>query len=511
MKPFLLLPLLVPFGTAIAVLLVPGKRAVQRVISLIGAILLLAAAIGLLSSVWSDGIQSVQMGNWEAPFGITIVADILSALMVLLAGLMGLAVTFYSLFSIDEDREHFGYHALLHLLLMGVCGAFLTGDLFNMFVWFEVMLISSFVLLALGGERNQIEGAIKYVTLNLLSSALFLSALGILYGLAGTLNMAQLALRLEEINAPGLVTLVSVLFMMSFSIKAAMFPLFFWLPSSYHTAPIAVSAFFAGLLTKVGVYALIRVFTLMFVLDVGYTHGTLLLPAAGLTMIVGVLGAASQNEVRRILSFHIISQIGYMVMGLALFTPLALAGTVFYITHHIIVKTNLFLIGGVMNRLGGSYQLDDLGSLYRHYPLLGVLFLIPAMSLAGVPPLSGFWAKFLLIRAGLEVEQYAIVAAVLVVSLLTVYSMTKIWKRAFWKQAPADPFPVAPPVRRNALAMMVPIASLAGLTVAIGLAAEPLCVLVERSAAELLDRSAYIAAVLGEGAEMAPEVSLRLK
>jgi multicomponent Na+:H+ antiporter subunit D len=499
-NPFLILPLLVPFGTAILILLVPRNRTVQRWISLAGAALLLAVAIGLLASVWRDGIQSVQMGNWEAPFGITIVADLLGALMVLLTGLMGLAVTFYSLFSIDEDREHFGYHALLHMLLMGVCGAFLTGDMFNMFVWFEVMLISSFVLLALGGERGQIEGAIKYVTLNLLSSAFFLSALGILYGLAGTLNMAQLALRLEEINAPGLVTLVSVMFMMSFSIKAAMFPLFFWLPSSYHTPPIAVSAFFAGLLTKVGVYALIRVFTLMFVQDPGYTHTTLLLPLAGFTMVTGVLGAAAQNEVRRILSFHIVSQIGYMVMGLALFTPLALAGSVFYIAHHIIVKTNLFLVGGVMNRLGGSYELDDLGSLYRHYPMLGVLFLVPALSLAGVPPLSGFWAKLVLIRAGLEVEQYGIVAAALVVGLLTVYSMTKIWARAFWKDAPTDPFPVDRSTRRGALALMIPVSVLALLTVVIGLAAEPVYQLAERSAAELLDRTAYIAAVLGEGA-----------
>jgi multicomponent Na+:H+ antiporter subunit D len=502
-NPTLLLPLLIPFGTAIFCLLAGQNRLLQRAISLVGAGLLLFSALLLLNTVWQDGIQSAQMGNWEAPFGITLVADLLSAVMVTLSGLMGLAVTFYSLFSIDEDREHYGYHALLHLLLMGVNGAFITGDMFNMFVWFEVLLISSFVLLALGGERKQVEGAIKYVTLNLLSSAFFLSALGLLYGLAGTLNMAQLALRLEEINAPGLVTLVSVMFMMSFSIKAAMFPLFFWLPSSYHTPPVVVSAFFAGLLTKVVVYSLIRVFTLMFVQDTAYTHGGLLLPLAGLTMLSGILGAAAQKEVRRILSFNIVSHIGYMIMGLALFTPLALAGAVFYTAHHIVVITNLYLVAGVMNGLCGSYEIRDMGSLYRHYPLVGALFLIPAFSLAGVPPLSGFWAKFVLIRAGLELGEYLIVAAALAVGFLTVYSMIQIWGEAFWKDAPKPLPEMTGTLRWNVNAQLIPVACLALVTVGMGVGAEPIYQLLERAATDLLDRTAYISAVLGETTAMA--------
>lgn len=224
------------------------------------------------------------------------------------------------------------------ILLMGVNGAFVTGDLFNLYVWFEVLLTASFILLALGGERPQLEGSIKYVALNLLSSALFLAGIGILYGMAGTLNMAELANVVKDGERGGLVTMVAVMFMMAFGIKAGMFPLYFWLPASYPTPPAAVSALFSGLLTKVGVYSLIRVFTLIFTNDPEFLHG-LILAGAGLTMLSGVLAAAAQYEMRKILAVHIVSQIGYIVMGLGLFTPLALAGTVIYLAHNIIVKT----------------------------------------------------------------------------------------------------------------------------------------------------------------------------
>lgn len=496
MKILLVLPLLIPFITGIILILTWKYQTFQRWLGVIGAAALLATALALLNDVWLNGIQAVQIGNWPAPFGITLVADLLSAIMVVLAGLMGLSVAVYSLTDIDTERESFFYYPLFHILLMGICGSFLTGDIFNLFVWFEVMLIASFVLLTLGGEKAQLEGGIKYVTLNLISSALFLAAVGLLYGLVGTLNMADLAVQLKESPNPGLITTLAMLFMIAFGLKAAMFPLFFWLPSSYHTPPAAVSAIFSGLLTKVGVYVLIRVFTLLFVQNVGYTH-TLLLVASGLTMLTGVLGAAAQNEFRRILSFHIVSQIGYMIMGLALYTPLALAGSVFYITHHIIVKTNLFLVSGVVNELRGTYQLKKLGGLYRVYPALGLLFLIPAFSLAGIPPLSGFWAKFALIRAGLEIEQYAIVATALLVSLLTIFSMTKIWAEAFWK---ADPAPhKAHPLQNRPLKslsyLILPIIVLAAITIIIGLFSEPFFVLAQRAAEQLLHPQEYIDAV----------------
>ncbi len=492
----LVLPILIPFATGIILILVWNNRPLQRIINVIGATALLVESLILLNYVWQNGIQATQMGSWPAPFGITLVADLLSAIMLVLGGLMAFSVGIYSLTSMDKARESFGYYPLFHILMMGISGSFLTGDIFNLFVWFEVMLIASFVLLVLGGEKPQLEGGLKYVTLNLISSAIFLAAVGLLYGLVGTLNMADLAIVLRDPEQPGLVTTLAMLFLIAFGLKAAIFPLFFWLPSSYHTTPVAVSAIFAGLLTKVGVYTLLRVFTLLFNQNVEYTH-TIILVLSGLTMLSGVLGAAAQNEFRRILSFHIVSQIGYMVMGLALYTPLAIAGSVFYITHHIVVKTNLFLVSGVAQRIRGTYRLKKMGGLYRTYPLLALLFLIPAFSLAGIPPLSGFWAKFMLVRAGLEIEQYAIVATALVVSLLTVFSMTKIWAEAFWKAQPAGEvahLEESPPLSKF-MGMVLPIAFLAAITVGIGLFAEPFFLLATRAAEQLLDPTEYIQAV----------------
>jgi multicomponent Na+:H+ antiporter subunit D len=503
MNWILVLPILIPLATASISMLFWRSRFIQRAIAVVGGIALFVSSIALFVSVYNDGIQAVQMGNWVAPFGITLVADLLSAAMVVVTGFMGLSVILYSLGSVDHAREAYGYYPLMHVLLMGVCGTFLTGDMFNLYVWFEVMLIASFVLLALGGERPQLEGAIKYVAINLVSSAFFLMAVGLLYGVAGTLNMADLSLKLHGVSDPGLVEAIAMMFLVSFGIKAAIFPLFFWLPASYHTPPIAVTAIFAALLTKVGVYSIIRVFTLIFVQDVGYTH-RIILVLAGLTMITGVLGAVAQNEVRRILSFHIVSQIGYMLMGLGLFTPLALAASSFYIVHHIVTKTALFLAAGIMRRYGGSYDLKYLGGLYRTYPGVALLFLIPAMSLAGVPPLSGFFAKLGLIRAGLEIQEYPIVGVAVVVGVLTMYSMSKIWHEAFWKAKPAtsgeygaaDPA-VAWPAKIQMPLMVAPAVAMIVVIIGFGLVAGPLYDVAQDAAQQLMNPDQYVAAVLG--------------
>jgi multicomponent Na+:H+ antiporter subunit D len=494
------LPVIIPLLAGAVSLALWHSRAAQRFISVAGTAALMWVSVDLLMQTWHEGILVMHMGSWPAPFGIVLVSDMLGAIMVVLTGIIGLAVAVYSLSGVTTRHEHYGYYPLMHLLLAGVNGAFLTGDIFNLYVWFEVMLVASFALLILGGERAQMEGAIKYVTLNLLSSALFLSGIGLLYGLTGTLNMADLAQKLDVVEQVGLITVIAMLFMVAFGIKAAAFPFFFWLPASYHTPLVAVSALFAGLLTKVGVYALFRVFTLIFDQDVGYTH-TLLLWMAGLTMLTGVLGAAAQYEIRRILSFHIISQIGYMILGLALFTPLAIVGGVFYIMHHIIVKANLFLVSGVVHRLKGTHDLKRLGGLYRTHPWLGVLFLIPALSLAGLPPLSGFFAKFMLIRAGLEAHGWWIVGVALLVGLLTLYSMIKIWVEVFWKAQPGEGTGgahAASDADAGSLWLMVlPIVALALMTLSIGLWGQPIYLLAERAALEMLDSSRYIEAVLG--------------
>lgn len=493
------LPLIIPLSAAAASLLAWRSRSLQRLFGIAGTFSLLLAAIFLLSQVLAEGILVVPVGSWPPPFDITLVADLFSAIMVLLAGIMGLAVSVYSLFSIDHQREKFGYYPLFNILLMGVCGAFLTGDIFNLYVWYEVMLIASFVLISLGGERLQIAGALKYVTLNLMASALFLAAVGLLYGMLGTLNMADLSQKLDAVDEPGVYLTLAVLFLVAFGIKSAIFPLFFWLPASYHTPPVAVTAIFSGLLTKVGVYSLIRVFTLLFVQDAAYTHNLILI-LAGLTMVTGVLGAVAQYEFRRLLSFHIISQIGYLLMGLGLFSIASLAASIFFMAHVILAKSTLFLISGITHSRQGTYELKQLGGLYRSSPLLSILFLVPALSLAGIPPLSGFFAKLALIQSGLELQQYWIVAVALSVSVLTLYSMIKIWTEAFWK-------PLPEPVSGNGAAAfrvpgridpkVLPVIVLVVISLILGLAAEPFFSLALRAAEQLLDPSGYIQAVLG--------------
>ena len=491
-------PLVLPFLTAVLAFLTRFGRA-GRIVSVLGNGALLAAAAVLMGQVLDEGVIAGQMGSWAAPFGITLVADYLSAVMVVISAITGLAVSVYALSDIDERKEHLGYHALFNILIGGVTGAFLTGDLFNLYVWFEVMLIASFGLLILGGSKEQIDGGIKYVTLNLISTILFLSGIGLLYGLTGTLNMADIARVLPEVENQGLVTVIAMMFMVAFGVKAAVFPLFFWLPASYHTPAFSVSAVFAGLLTKVGVYSLIRMFTLIFTDDTGFTH-EILLWIAGFTMLTGVLGAAAQNDIRKILSFHIVSQIGYMILGLALYTPLAIAGAVFYLVHHIVVKANLFLIAGVVERTAGSTELARIGGLYKAAPFLAVLFFVPAFSLAGFPPLSGFWAKYVLVAAALEDQAWVIAGVALLVGLLTIFSMTKIWAEAFWKPHPDDTEPALatlPLVDRRQL--LLPIGSLAVMTLVIGFFPEAFVTFAKVAADQLLNPVAYTTAVLGAG------------
>jgi len=487
----LVAPLLVPLLTALVGALGWGRPRWQDAVGVTGAALLLVAAGALFAAVEREGVVVLQVGGWPAPYGITLVADMLSALMVVVAAVVGLAVAGYATTELDDDARAAGFFPFFHVLLLGVCGAFLTGDLFNLYVWFEVMLLASFVLLASAGSRSALTAGIPYVTLNLLASAFFLVAVGVLYGEVGSLNLADLAVKLREPAIREATRPVAMLLLAAFGIKAGLFPLFFWLPASYPTPGFAVSGLFAGLLTKVGVYALFRVFTLLFPLP-GTPLGPLLLAVAAATMATGVLAAASQAHVRRILSFHIVSQIGYMVMGLALATPLALAAAIFYVVHHIVTKTNLFLVGGLVARAGGGEELARLGGLAGRRAGLAVLFAVPALSLAGMPPLSGFFAKLQVVRAGLEAGAFVVVAVALAVGLLTLFSMSKIWGEAFWKDAPEGAGESARPLPRRAVAATL---FLAVLTVAIGLGAELLWRASERASRDLLAPTAYLEAV----------------
>ncbi len=495
----LVLPILIPLLAGVGAFLCGRRQRWQARVSLSASLLQMGSVAILLAKVRQGGILAEQMGAWPAPFGITLVADHLSAVMLVVAAVIGLAANLYALADVDRRYQALGFHPFFQILMAAISGAFLTGDLFNLYVWFEVMLMASFGLLVMGGEPRQLDGGVKYVTLNLIATLMFITGLGLLYALTGTLNLADLHAKVTSAEAPGLMTTVAMLFVMAFGLKAGAFPLFFWLPASYHTPPTAVAAVFSGLLTKVGVYALLRVFSLVFVHDVDTTHALILLMAC-FTMVTGVLGAAAQSEVRRILAFHIVSQVGYMILGLGLFTPLALAGAVFYLVHHIVVKANLFLISGLMKRLGGHDDLKKLGGLYQRSGLVAILFLIPAFSLAGFPPLSGFWAKFVLIQASLEIGAYGAAAVALVVGLLTIYSMTKIWIAAFWEPLPADAAATAGESDGALpLPMLAPVAVLAAVTLVLGLGAQPLLDIALAAAEELMDPQFYVRAVLGEG------------
>lgn len=492
------LAILVPLMSGILGFIFWKNRRLQVWIGLIGMGLLTIVSFALMAQISRDGIQTVALGTWSGPFGIVLVADMLSAIMLVISALVGLCALVYALADLDEKRIHFGFFPFTHFMMAGVCGSFLTADLFNLFVWFEVMLISSFVLMTLGGERPQMEGAVKYVIINLVSSAFFLTAIGILYGTVGTLNLADLSVKLSESGQTGLISLTAILFIVAFGVKGGIFPLFFWLPASYHTPPVAVSALFSGLLTKVGVYALIRLFSLVYNQDLAFTH-TVLLILAAFTMLTGIFGAMIQFEVRRLLSFHIISQIGYMILGLAIFTPAAIAGAIFYLFHNNLVKTNLFFISGIMQRHCGTFQLKKMGGLYLRAPWLAVFFFIPAMSLAGIPPLSGFFAKLAVAKAGLDAGTYFVVGIALFVGLFTLFSMTKIWAEAFWKTAPSsnnhpsDPALVNPATR---WILHAPVILLVAVTLFVSFYPEALMRLCMTAADQLLDPSEYIDKVL---------------
>jgi multicomponent Na+:H+ antiporter subunit D len=491
------LPIVLPLvGAALAILL--GRwRTAQRVVSISILTAVTAMSAVLLVLVDRDGTATSDAGGWPAPLGITLVADRLSALLLLTSAVTLLAVLVYAIGQPGAERDHVAFHPVYLVLAAGVAASFLTGDLFNLFVAFEMMLTASYVLLTLGGRPDQVRAGMTYVVISLLASFLFLTSLALLYSATGTVNMADLAGKVGDLPV-GVQSAFAVLLLVVFGIKAALFPLFFWLPDSYPTAPGPVTAIFAGLLTKVGVYAIIRTQTLLFPADA--RPDTLILVLAGLTMIIGVLGAIAQADVKRILSFHIVSQIGYMIMGLGLFTVAGIAGAIFFVVHQIVVKTALFLSGGLIEHVGGSSRLTRVGGLVRTAPIVALLFLVPALSLAGIPPLSGFVGKFALVDAGMASEAYLIVAVSLVASLLTLFSMLKIWSGAFWN--PAEEPPDRPPPAHvgrlgGPVLMILPTAALAVLAVAIGLAAGPLYDLTERAAQDLLDPTAYVQAVLG--------------
>lgn len=463
-------PVLVPLATVALTTLASRRPALQEGISFVGMFVLFACAVALVVLAAVDQPASTAFGNWAAPFGIAFSLDRVGAALVLVTALMGAASLLFLASDADAGPRHPLLLPLVHGVIAGVGGAFSTADLFNLYVWFEVMLICSLGLFAIGGRLDQLDASFKYLVLNLIGTLLLLIAVGAVYAATGHLNYDALSTAAPGLS-PALVTVLLTGLLLAFLIKAGAFPVYAWLPASYHTLPAPVLALFAGLLTKVGVYAVLRT-----VGDVFTPTPELVLEALGwiaaATMLFGVLGAAYHWDMRRILAFHIVSQIGYILLAIALAGEAGNAATLFYTVHHIIVKANLFLIAAMIWRLTGSYDLRRIGGLYRLRPALGLLFLVPALSLVGIPPLSGFWAKLVVLQEALAQGRYVWTAIALVVSVLTLYSMVKIWMEAFWKRHP-DPQWQPPGDTRLAPAWAATV-GLACVTLAISLNPQPL-------------------------------------
>jgi multicomponent Na+:H+ antiporter subunit D len=508
-----------PMAAAITSLFLHGHRPLQRFTGITFLVLNGCLALAALVTVCGrgdspDSILASQMGNWPAPFGITVVVDAFSAIMLAVEAFVCLATYIYCINQLPERFAGGFFDPLFHFLMLGVQWSFITGDLFNLFVAFEVMLMASYAMFVLGTTPEQMKQAYKYILLNLIGSTMFVTCAGLLYGQLGTLNMADIT-RLSMTGAlPQSSIPVIVMFLLVFGGKAAIFPVWYWLPDTYHTMPAAIGGLFAGLLTKVGAYTLLRVFVMMFgsAPQVTEVITPIILVSAAVSMSLGVLGAVSMHSVRRILSIHIISQVGYMVMGVGLgiaavkgltngeilhSRQLAVAGAIFFIVHNMVVKSSLFLCGGLMAEHAGSDDLDKIGGLLRRSPWLATLFLLAALSLAGLPPFSGFFGKWVLIRESLKQHQYTLAACAVVTSLLTLLSMLKIWGYGFWSP-PRGQHVSHPKYKPNTRWGEISVAMLVAAALAMGLGAQSFLEASKLAAHTLIDPRAYIEAVLGE-------------
>jgi multicomponent Na+:H+ antiporter subunit D len=491
----LALPILLPLITALVSLLTGRRRSWRRWFVGVSAVAQLAVALGLAHGAYGQPPQVLALGGWAAPYGIVLVVDLLAAIMLALGAVTALAAILFGYAELSVHDEHPLRLPLMQFLVTGINLAFCTADLFNLFVAFEVMLISSYALLTLESDDWDIKQAFPYLALNLVGSTLFLLAAGLAYGMFGSLNFAQIAERADALVGTPQLNVLALLLLCVFGMKAGLFPLFYWLPNSYPILPTPVAALYAGMLTKVGVYVLLRIFGQVLPPELPLPH-LLLAWLAAATMIFGVLGAVSRNFIRGILSFHILSQIGYMVLAIGLFTPYALAAAIFYIMHHIIVKSTLFLVGGTVVVLNRTDDLEKTGKLWLVTPVLGVVFLLQALSLAGIPPLSGFWGKYMIIVEGLRQREWILVFCALLAGVLTLFSMLKIWNGAFWASTAKEGV-------HNDEARWRPMTAVAAgmtiLSLGIGFGAEFFLKVAHEAARQLIDRPAYIEYLLGGG------------
>ncbi len=524
----IIVPIMAPLLVGVIAIMLRARASLNAWLAIATLAAVSVASAALLARAVSEGPFAMTMGQWLPPFGISVVADPLGALLALMASLTGLFIAVYALSDVGLAAKRAGFYAMLCWLIAGVNGAFLTGDIFNLYVWFEVFVIASFGLIVLGGEKPQLDGAVKYCVLNLIATTLFLIAVALTYGTFGTLNIADLSGKLAAFPAgEPIVITIGVLFLVGFGMKAAAVPLHIWLPASYHTPKPVVSALFAALLTKVGVYALLRTYTVMMPQANQTVLFDLVYVVAVATILLGLFGALAESHLRRMLGFLLISGVGVLLLGLALDTRLSLGATVFYAVHSVVVTGGLYLLAGLMERRAGAASLHDLSGFYTGAPLIATLFFILGFALAGLPPLSGFWPKVLLIEAALTEQQYVGVAALIANGVISMIVIGRAWSLMFWRpkehaQSAAEAAQTAPEADRappepraaalsaaptphaparvpgdNPPALILPILVAAAAAFALGVWPGPLLDASDAAAVNLLNPSGYIEAVFG--------------
>lgn len=509
-------PVAIPMAAAIATILLRGRVNLLRWIGC-GTLALTAILTGLWTmQAATEGPIVSQMGEWPAPFGITVMFDALSGMLICAASVTALACLLFSI-GTEEERAPRGWmHPLTHLLMMGVNFSFLTGDLFNLFVAFEIMLMASYALLVTGGTRRQYSQAYKYVMLNLIGSTLFVIGAGLVYGMMGTLNFADLARMVREASAggeplPAAFPAVATLLLFVFAVKGAAFPLWFWLPDTYHTCPISIGALFAGLLTKVGVYSMARTMPMIFAADASAGQGpivTILLAGAGGTMLIAALGALAARELRRALALLMISSIGVMLLGVGVMTGDSLGAAAYYMTQSMFFIAAAFLCCGIVERLAGTDDMRLLGGLQRRSPWLGAVFFLVMMSLVGLPPLAGFFGKTIILREGLAggpgTGAFAASIVGLAAGAITLLAMGRIWASVFWGEPAGTPPPPEDGRRRSMLPAWSGLTILMVAGVGMSLGAEPALRAALGAGAGLDDPGVYIDAVLGAELDIEP-------
>ncbi|MGI6469392.1 MAG: Na+/H+ antiporter subunit D [Syntrophomonadaceae bacterium] len=485
-------PIIIPVIIGLVLVVFKNNLGLHRYLSLFATVLIGLLAVLLLKQISTGGIQVLYLGGWEAPFGITLAADTFAVLLVLTTAIVTFCCLWYAFSSIGAEREQHYFYPLCLFLIAGVNGSFLTGDIFNLFVCFEVMLVASYVLISLGGTRMQLIESIKYVLINMISSFLFLVAVAYLYAITGTLNLAHLSIRVAQSGQDGLLTVVSLLFLIVFSLKAALF-LFYWLPGSYSAPPTAIAAIFAALLTKVGVYAMVRLFSLVFYHDPGTTHlfiGAL----AAASMVLGALGAVAYDDIKKIITYNVVISIGFVLAGFASFSLVGIRGMVYYLLHDMIVKALLFLSAGTVIHLTGTAKIRKVSGLIRLHPQLGWMFFIAALSVSGIPPLSGFIGKVFVTAGVFHSAYYWLGGIGLFTSLMVLYSVMKIFMNVFWGHTNLT----AETEKGTTQGLLPPIVALTALTIALGLGAEGIHSFVDLAVDGLLNPNLYIDAVLAQ-------------